>query len=76
LPIIASRISGNVGMLGADYAGLYPVADEAALAELLWRAESDPAWYRGLKSQCAQRKHLASPAAERASLKRLIAELD
>jgi len=39
VPVIASRIPGNIGMLGTDYAGYYPLADERALARLLSRAD-------------------------------------
>ncbi len=70
-PIIASRMSGNIGMLGHDYAGYYPVGDERALARLLRRAEIDPPFYRRLKQQCAARRALFSPSAERAALARL-----
>ena len=34
-PVLASRIDGNVGMLGRDYAGYFALGDDAALAELL-----------------------------------------
>jgi putative glycosyltransferase (TIGR04348 family) len=75
VPVIASRISGNIGMLGPDYAGYYPLEDEKALARLLWRTESDPAFYRRLKRQCAARRHLVSPRLESQKLKDLLAEL-
>ena len=43
LPVIASKIDGNVGLLGADYEGYYPVEDEGALrALLLMRLEDEP----------------------------------
>ncbi|MDH3282149.1 MAG: selenosugar synthase SenB, partial [Gammaproteobacteria bacterium] len=35
LPVIASEIPGNVGLLGADYPGYYPVRDTRALRRLL-----------------------------------------
>ncbi len=76
VPVIASRIPGNVGMLGADYAGYYPLGNERALARLLRRAESDPEFYRKLKRQCAARRYLISPTREKLALKRLLAELD
>jgi putative glycosyltransferase (TIGR04348 family) len=76
VPIIASRIPGNIGMLGADYAGYYPLGDERALARLLWRAESDPEFYRKLKRQCAARRCLVSRKREKQGLKQLLAELD
>lgn len=75
VPVIASRISGNIGMLGPDYAGYYLLEDEKALAHLLWRAESDPAFFRGLKRQCAARRHLVNPRLESQNLKHLLAEL-
>ncbi|MBI2296579.1 MAG: TIGR04348 family glycosyltransferase [Betaproteobacteria bacterium] len=75
VPVIASRISGNVGMLGPRYAGYYPVEDERALARLMWRAESDPAFYRLLRSQCRARRALIAPRRERDGLKRLLAEV-
>ena len=75
VPVIASRISGNIGMLGGHYLGYYPVEDEKGLARLLWRAESDPAFYRRLKRQCAARRYLVSPQLEMRNLKKLLAEL-
>src|SRR5512133_2018844 len=34
-PVLASRIPGNVGMLGADYAGYFELDDAGGLADLL-----------------------------------------
>jgi putative glycosyltransferase (TIGR04348 family) len=76
VPVIASRISGNIGMLGARYAGYYPLENERALARLMWRAESDPAFYRSLKAQCRQRRTLVAPQREREALRKLLAEFD
>jgi glycosyltransferase involved in cell wall biosynthesis len=74
-PVVASRIPGNVGMLGRGYAGYFPVGNERALARLLWRAETDHAFYRALVSQCRSRRGLVAPHGERAALKALLAEL-
>lgn len=74
VPVIASRIPGNAGMLGEDYAGYYPLENERALARLLWRAESDPEFYRKLKRQCAARRYLVSRTREKLALKRLLTE--
>ena len=41
VPVLASRIDGNVGILGVDYPGLFDVGDTRALANLLDRAETD-----------------------------------
>lgn len=72
VPIIASDIPGNVGMLGEDYPGYYPAGDEHALARLLERAESDPAFYELLEARCEARHHLAQPEHERETLRTLI----
>src|SRR5437667_748272 len=71
MPVIASRVSGNIGMLGADYPGYFALADDAALAALLTRAASDAPFYRRLKSALRARRKLFAPAAERASLARV-----
>jgi len=75
VPIVASRIPGNVGLLGADYAGYFPLADERALAGRLSRAESDRAYYRKLSAQCRARRPLVTYASERSALRRLLEEL-
>jgi putative glycosyltransferase (TIGR04348 family) len=75
LPVIASRIPGNVGMLGRDYAGYYPPEDTAALARLLARAERDPQFLARLSAQCRARRPLVTPARERAGLAALLREL-
>jgi putative glycosyltransferase (TIGR04348 family) len=74
VPVIASRVRGNVGMLGREHPGYYPLADEHALARLLLRAERDKAFYATLARSCAARAPLVTPARERASLERLVAE--
>jgi len=71
-PVIASAISGNIGMLGEQYAGYYAPADTAALAALLHRAECDPAWLALLQKQCASRRVLFMPETEADSLARVI----
>ena len=75
VPVIASRIPGNVGMLGARYPGYFRLGDERALARLLARAEREPAYYRALDRACAARAHLVSPARERTALQTLVGEL-
>lgn len=75
VPVIASRIPGNIGMLGRGYAGYYPLGDERALARILWRVESNPDFYRRLKRQCAARRHLTRRGREKEALRRLLLEL-
>jgi putative glycosyltransferase (TIGR04348 family) len=75
VPVIASRIDGNVGLLGRRYAGYFPFGDERALARLLWRAQSSPAFYAQLKRQCAARRIFTRPAREKAALRKLLREV-
>jgi putative glycosyltransferase (TIGR04348 family) len=74
-PVLASRIDGNVGMLGADYAGYFEWNDAAGLAALLQRARDEPDMLPTLARQCAQRAELFTPERERATLLRLMNEL-
>ena len=75
VPVLASRISGNVGMLGASYPGYYPLGDERRLAALIRRAATDPGFYRTLVRGVAARAPLFRPRAERAALARALAGL-
>ncbi|QYF93626.1 TIGR04348 family glycosyltransferase [Massilia sp. PAMC28688] len=74
VPVLASDISGNRGMLGHDYAGYFPVGDAAALARLIDRSVADPAWYGQLQAQCVRRAPLFAPERERAALLALLDE--
>ena len=82
-PVLASRVPGNVGMLGADYAGYFPHGDAAALARLLEECRAgqrakDPAagLLARLAGQCAVRAPLFDPEAERGALLQLLHELE
>ena len=72
VPVLASDISGNRGMLGAGYAGYFPVGDAAALAGLVERAATQPDFDRLLRAQCAARLPLFAPAREKAAVLRLM----
>ncbi len=83
-PVLASRVDGNVGMLGPDYAGYFPHGDAAALAELLADCRAgqiappqDPqgSLLERLWRQCELRAPLFSLEAEQAALLRLIDDL-
>jgi glycosyltransferase involved in cell wall biosynthesis len=74
-PVIASHIDGNIGMLGADYAGYFPWSNSAALAALLAVCRDDPVYLERLRRQAAVRAALFSPATECAAVRRLAAEL-
>jgi glycosyltransferase involved in cell wall biosynthesis len=68
VPVLASRISGNLGLLGRSYRGYFRVEDEAALARLILRASSDRAFYRTLKRQVAALRRAVSPRREAKAL--------
>lgn len=74
-PVLGTRMSGNIGMLGAGYPGLFPVGDSEALAALLLRCRHDPAFLRKLNAWCRRRAPLFSPANERRALLRVVASL-
>jgi putative glycosyltransferase (TIGR04348 family) len=75
VPIVASRIPGTVGLLGAGYPGYFPVGDASALAELLHRVEADSTFYRRLTSACSRRAYLVEPWREREAWGALLGEL-
>lgn len=75
VPVLVSRIDGNVGLLGADYDGYFEVGDAEALAALMRRFVGDAAFARRLAAQCARREPLFRPAAERQSVRALLADL-
>lgn len=74
VPVLASRIPGNVGMLGRDYDGYFPPGDAAQLALMLERASRDDGFLAHLRQQCALRAPLFDPAREHAEVIRLVAE--
>ena len=75
VPVLASDIDGNRGMLGADYAGYFPPGDAAALARLLDRIAGDAEFDALLRRQCAARAPLFAPSAEQAALCDLVDNL-
>ena len=71
VPVLASRISGSLGMLGDDYDGYFDPGDDEGLARLIGRCQEDPAFVDRLRSQCALRAPLFAPDRERAAVRRL-----
>lgn len=72
IPVIASDIPGNRGLLGEDYPAYYPVADEKALATLLYRAENTPSFYASLQKHIDLRRELIKPAREKQSVQEMV----
>ena len=75
VPVVASDIPGNVGMLGEDYPGYYPVGDEETLSRLLHRAETDGTFYEKLETACEARRYLVTSEREKANLRSLVEEV-
>nr|WP_295772617.1 selenoneine biosynthesis selenosugar synthase SenB [Rhodoferax sp.] len=82
-PVLASRIDGNIGMLGADYSGYFALGDAHGLADALLRFRAQEpgavsmacAFYQHLQSQCNQRAPWFTPANEQSALHQLVREL-
>jgi putative glycosyltransferase (TIGR04348 family) len=74
-PVLASRVAGNLGLLGSGYGGTFEPGDAPALATLLERARDDPAMLPALRLQCAERAPLFEPAHERTALRALMSHL-
>lgn len=75
VPVLASDIAGNRGMLGEDYGGYFPLGDAAALARLVERCTLDPGFHARLARQCAARARLFAPRVEQARLLDLVDNL-
>jgi putative glycosyltransferase (TIGR04348 family) len=73
-PVLASRIDGNVGLLGEDYAGYFPVGDAQALAALLMRARDDNTFLPTLNRQIDRLSPRYSPRREKATLLAIVTE--
>lgn len=72
-PVLASRVSGNIGMLGRNYPGYFPPLDDKALGRLMEKIPAKKP-YQVLKRALAARRHLFLPSAERAALAAVIRE--
>ncbi len=80
-PVLASRIDGNTGMLGAGYSGYFEAGDAAGLAALLLRCHASLAQpgprslMARLGALCERRAPLFDPNTEQAALCRLVNQL-
>ena len=75
VPVLASDIAGNVGLLGADYPGYFPVGDERALAEQMLRVERDPKALGLLEKHCRALAPGFTPQREAAGLRAVLARV-
>jgi len=75
VPIIASRVDGNVGILGKDYPGYFEVGNTEQLARLLTCAETSPEYLAKLKASTKDLAVLVDPSREEQAWSDLINEL-
>ena len=77
-PVLASQIDGNVGMLGADYAGYFDCGDAQQLADALIECREGqnlpPSKLAQLTRQCSFREKLFEPLAEQAALLQIVSK--
>jgi putative glycosyltransferase (TIGR04348 family) len=75
VPVISSRISGSIGLLGEAYPGYFPFGDTQALSDLLIQAETDAQFYESLASWGQHLGSLVNPAEELRAWQELLREL-
>lgn len=75
VPVLASRIDGNLGLLGRDYEGYFEMGDAVGLAALIQRFQAEPGYAATLAAQCEARAPLFAPEAERRNVRKLVADL-
>lgn len=75
VPLLVSDIPGSLGLLGADYPGVFHVGDDAQLAGRLKQVSTDPNALRSLQEACRKRAFIADPKLELESFRQLMQEL-
>ena len=74
IPILASRIDGNVGILGANYPGYFDVGNTKQLARLLTRVETSTEYLAELRDWGEKVAPLFDPRREEQAWAELISE--
>ena len=75
VPIIASDITGNIGLLGRDFGGYFRVGDETSLAERIRRAEVDEGFIKSLERQGRALAPMFTPEQELSAWQKLLATI-
>ena len=73
--MIASKMSGNLGLLGNRYSGYYPLANERALAKRISELVTQPRFSSTLKKNLAKLKPMVNPQTEARMLGLALANL-
>lgn len=72
VPILASKISGSIGLLGEDYPGYFEVGATRQLADLMNRCELDADFFERLRTRIKKLAPRFTPDCEQAELARVI----
>jgi glycosyltransferase involved in cell wall biosynthesis len=75
VPVIASDIPGNRGLLGDDYPGYFPVGNEIELGKLLLNAATNSVFYESLERHIQARQKYVLPDFEMQSIQKLVSVL-
>ena len=75
VPVLASRVGGNLVMLGRDYGGYFAAGDAAGLAGLLRRCAEEPGFLERLRGQVAARRPLMTREREKGDWRRMLREV-
>jgi putative glycosyltransferase (TIGR04348 family) len=75
VPVVASRMSGNLGMLGSDYPGYFEVGDHQGLAKLIQRCMDDKDFLDLLRKYGTRRANRFYPATEKRAVLQLANKL-
>ena len=76
VPVLSTRISGSLGMLGEDYPGFYPVGDAEALAQLMLRVEQDAEFGTTLLAAAEELRSALRPEAEREAWRQMFSDIE
>jgi len=75
IPVLATRIPGNTGLLGRRHPGLFAAGDAPALARLLARCAREPRFLDALRHSMRALARACAPSEETKAWRRLLAEL-
>lgn len=75
VPVLASRIDGNIGLLGRDYEGYFTVGNAVELARMMNRMLEESSFAERLEAQCAVRAPMFEPAVEAAAVQALVSDV-
>jgi putative glycosyltransferase (TIGR04348 family) len=75
VPVLASAIDGNIGLLGKAYEGCFDVGDDAGLSRLMQQFATDSAFQAKLAAHCGRLSEQFAPQREADAVRALLAAL-